>query len=119
MARAARLAVADDALADPRPQPVRADERAARDGRAVAGPHLDAGAPVLEIDHLLAGSEVDERRALARLEQRVEEIGPVDDGIGMAVAVEEPLPERDLHHRLSAQGVADLEAVGEDRDALD
>src|SRR5262245_7040314 len=83
MARHLRLAVADHDLADGRPQSVGADQRRIRIAAPVLRPRRHAFTGLLDSDDLLRGVQTNEIDLAAGVEQHIQEIGAVDQGIGM------------------------------------
>ena len=121
MAGDARLAVADDALADLRPHAVAADQRAAFGALAVVERDGDAVAMVLVTVDAPAGLERDQIAALAGFEERGVDVGAVGDRVRLAEARGELVVERHVGDQLAGQGVAHFlrrRAVGVGQDVV-
>ena len=106
MAGDARLAVADDALADGRPHAVAGDQRAAFGPFAILQRDGDAVAVILVTVDAAAGFERDQIARLAGLEEAAVNIGAVNDGVRLAEALAKRAVERDIGDELAGDGVA-------------
>src|SRR6185369_4576271 len=106
MAGDARLAVADDAVADFRPHSVAGDQRAACGLLAVLQRHGYAVAVILEGVDAAAGFQRDEVAALAGLEESRMDVGAVGHRIRLAEAGHELAFERNARDQLAGEGVA-------------
>ena len=111
----ARLAVADDPLADFRPHAVAGDERAA--GNAAAADMRDhAGvAAILVVVDVGVGFERDEIVILARLEEGAVDIGPVRHRIRIAECLHHLVAEADIGDQLAGERVPHLQVAGDMR----
>src|SRR5262249_18304376 len=107
----ARLAVADDLLANARPHAIAADQRAAAHLLARFEADRDRVAVILEVVDAAARLERDEVVALAGLEIDALNVGTVRHRIGLLEARLHLLAERDGGDELARQRVAHLEIV--------
>ena len=116
----ARLAVADDALADLRPHAVAADQRAAFGALAVSSVTVTRRRGLVRPSTRRLFSSVIRLLRLAGLEKRAVDVGAMGDRIGLAEAFGESVAERNAGDQLAGERVAHFlrrrnVGVGEDR----
>ena len=121
MAGDARLAVADDAVADLRPHAVAADQRAAFGAFAVFQRDGDVIAVVLVAIDAPAGFQRDQIAALAGFQERAVDVGAMGDRIRLAEAFDEGAIERNVGDQFAGERVAHFlrrRAVGVGQDGV-
>src|SRR5262245_34472446 len=86
---------------------------------AILGADGHAVVALSERNDLLCGVESDARRTPARVQQDVEEIGTIDQGVGIAKLVPEFFAQRYAGHLFAADRIKHDQVFGEDRKTRD
>ena len=119
MAGDVRLAVADHHLPDGRPQAVGADQRRAAILLAALGARHDAVAGFVDRDDLLRVVETDASGFSASVEQRLVQVGAMDQCVGVRELFAERVAQRDAGDLLAADRIQHDEIVGKHRERAD
>jgi hypothetical protein len=107
-----RRTIAENALADARPQPVGAEQGAALHPLAIVEGNADAAAVLLEIDHAPARLEADQVAVAGGLEDGAVDVGAMRHRVRLAEAGREHVRvERHAGDEMAVEGVAHLEGA--------
>src|SRR5512146_1026697 len=106
-----RRPVADHLPSYGGPQPIGTDERASRDALARGQAHGDALAILVVAQNLAAHAQLDPRIGSATAQKNPVQVAAMNDGIGIAEALAEFLPEVDLGEVLARERVHEAQLV--------